>query len=314
MASLALLVPAILMAQFSSTLSGPVLGYVFDRNAGKVRPVRGILGSATVGAPVESAPTVSQVLTLDARHAIVSSDSSPELLALRLDSEPLSMAIAGVPVNPSRSAASILGTAAAFYYSDTQQVRIVKGLPHEPQYAGGLQLNRPLTQLSVSDDGTLLVYAIRETEGETLHGWTTSSGSPRFLTSAASVSGIAITPNGDAIVTDRGRNEVFAIWDVRGGAVPKLLAGSTDGVSDPAGVGVSAGNRLYVANAGSSTLMVFESSGRLLKTLRCNCATSGVYLLRESVFRLTDGIAQTIFLLDASSADERILFVPPPLD
>jgi WD40 repeat protein len=253
------------------------------------------------------------VLTLDARHAIVSSDSSPELLALRLDGEPSSMAIAGIPARPSRSAASTLGTAAAFYYSDTQQVRIVKGLPHEPQYAGGLQLDRPLTQLSVSDDGTLLVYAVREAEGETLHGWTISSGSPRFLTSAASVSGIAITSSGDAIVADRGTNEVFAIWDVRGGAVPKLLANDTDGVSDPTGVGLS-GNRLYVANAGSFTLMVFESSGRVLKTLPCNCAASGVYLLRESVFRLTDGIAQTIFLLDASSADERILFVPPPLD
>jgi hypothetical protein len=60
--------------------------------------------------------------------------------------------------------------------------------------------------------------------------------------------------------------------------------------------------------------MVFEASGRLLKVLSCNCAMAGVYLLRDSVFRLTEGIAQTMFLLDASSAEERILFVPPPLD
>ena len=311
---LALVTAPIVTAQFSSTLSGPVLGYVHDRNAGKVRPVRGILGSATVGAPVEAAPNVSQLLTLDVRHAIVSSDTSPELLALRLDGEPSSTAIAGIPRNPSRSAASTLGTAAAFYYSDTQQIRIVKGLPREPQDAGGLQLDRPVTQLAVSDDGTLLVYAIREPEGETLHGWTVSSGSPRYLTSAASVSGIAITRTGDAIVTDRGANEVFAIWDAGGGAVRKLLADTTDGVSDPAGVGVSSANRIYVANGGSSTLLVFESSGRVLKTLPCSCTMAGVYLLRDSVFRLTEGIAKTIFLVDASSADERILFVPPPQD
>jgi DNA-binding beta-propeller fold protein YncE len=263
---------------------------------------------------VESAPNVSQVLTLDVRHAIVSSDSSSELLTLRLDGEPSSTAIGGIPGNPSRSAASTLGTAAAFYYSDIQQVRIVKGLPREPQDAGGLQLDRPLTQLAVSDDGMMLVYAIREGDGETLHAWTVSSGSPRFLTSAASVSGIAMTRTGDAIVTDRGTNEVFAIWDPAGGAVRKLLADSNDGVSDPTGVGVSSANRLYAANAGSSTLMVFEASGRLLKVLSCNCAMAGVYLLRDSVFRLTEGIAQTMFLLDASSAEERILFVPPPLD
>ena len=313
-ALVALVAAPTLTAQFPSTLSGPVLGYVHDRNAGKVRPVRGILGSATVGAPVETAPNVSQVLTLDLRHAIVSSDTSPELLTLRLDGEPSSTAIAGIPGNPSRSSASTLGTAAAFYYADTQQVRIVKGLPREPQDAGGLQLDRPLTQLAVSDNGTLLIYSIREPEGETLYGWTVSSGSPRFLTSAASVSGIAITRTGDAIVTDRGANEVFALWDAGGGAVRKLLADSTDGVSDPAGVGVSSANRFYVANSGSSTLMVFESSGRVLKTLPCNCVMAGVHLLRDSVFRLTEGIAQTIFVVDASSADERIVFVPPPQD
>ena len=308
------LAPAMRAAQFSSSLSGPVVGYVFDQSVGKVRPVQGILGSATVGPPVESAPSSSQALTLDARHAIVSSDSSAELAALSLDREPSTTTIAGVPVNPSRSSASIQGTAAAFYYADAQQVRIVSGLPKEPRLAGLLQLERPLTQLAVSDDGTLLVYAIRENEGEGVYSWTDASGSPRFLTSAASVSGLAITRGSDVIVTDSGANEVFAIWDARGGAVRKLLADSTDGVSDPSGVGVSSGGRLYVSNRGSSSIMVLDPGGRVLKTLRCNCSTSGISLLRESVFRLTEGIAQTIYLLDAGSPDERIVFVPPPQD
>jgi hypothetical protein len=263
---------------------------------------------------MESASVVSQMLTLDARHAVASTDSSPELVALRLDGEPSATTIAGVPVNPSRSAASFSGTAAAFYYAGAKEIRIVVGLPGEPRHAGSLAVENPLTQLAVSNDGNLLVYAVREAEAEVIYSWTGLSGSPRFLTSAASVSALALTRNGDAIVTDRGASEVFAIWDAGGGAVRKLLADSTDGVSDPTGVGVSSGNRIYVTNEGSSTLMVFEPSGRLLKSLHCNCATSGVSLLRESVFRLTDGIAQTIYLLDASSAEERILFVPPPLD
>jgi len=37
-----------------------------------------------------------------------------------------------------------------------------------------------------------------------------------------------------------------------------------------------------------------------------------VYPIRNTVFRLTDGIDQTIYLLDASSSEERIVFVPPP--
>ena len=312
-AALAVLVAsAALSAQFSSTLSGPVLGYVLDRNAGTVRPIRGILGSATIGGPVDSAPTVSQLLTLDARNVVVSAHSGSELIALHLDKELSSTPLAGFPANPFRSAASIRGGAAAFYYADAKQVRIVKGLPRDPSDAGMLQLDRPLTQLAVSDDGSLLVYSTREEEGEAVYAWTSGSGSPRFLATAASVSGLVMTPNGDAIVTDRGANEVFAIWDAAGGAVRKLLADSTDGVSGPTGVGVSSSSRVYVANAGA--VMVFDASGRFFKSLRCNCAPSGVSLLRDSVFRLTDGVTQTIFLLDASSAQERILFVPPPLD
>ena len=35
--------PGILAAQLSGSLSGPVVGYVFDRNAGNLRPLKGIL-------------------------------------------------------------------------------------------------------------------------------------------------------------------------------------------------------------------------------------------------------------------------------
>ena len=69
------------------------------------------------------------------------------------------VAIPGVPANPTRAAASLHGTTAAFYHADAAQVRIVTGLPREPRYLGVLQLDRTLTHMAVNDDGTLLVYA-----------------------------------------------------------------------------------------------------------------------------------------------------------
>jgi hypothetical protein len=295
-------------AQFGS-LSGPVVGYVFDRNAGNLRPVKGILGSATVGAPVDTGFAISQVLTLDADHVIVSTDT--ELLALSIDGGQTSrLAIPGLPANPTSGAASVRATAAAFYYSEANEVRIVTGLPQEPQYAGLVQVDRPLKRMAINNDGTLLVYATDEPDGNVLYAWTALTSSARFVTSASSVSGIAITKNGDAIVTDRDANEVFAIWDAAGGAIRGQLADVSQGVSSPIGV-VSSDNRILIANSGS-TATVLDSSGRFLKTLECSCTISGVYPLRNAVFRLTDAIDQTLYLLDASSAEERILFVPPP--
>jgi DNA-binding beta-propeller fold protein YncE len=300
-------------AQFTTSLSGPVLGYVFDRSAGKVRPIKGILGSASIGAAIESEMTATEMLTLDSNHAVASSETSPELLALNLSGSSVSaVTIPDAPARPSRSAVSLQGTAAAFYYSDTHQLRIISGLPNEPRLAGLLQAEQSLAHMAVSDDGTLLLFSVAHPEGDSIHLWTAESGSTSFVTSAVSISGIAMMRSGDAIVTDRVANEVFAIWNLRGGGVRQLLAGTKEGVSIPLGVAVSSGNRIYVANVGLGTAMVFDANGRFLKHQQCDCTISGIYPLRDSVFRLTDRIDQTTFLLDATSTDERILFVPPP--
>ena len=305
-------------AQFSATLSGPVLGYVFDGNARNLRPLGGILGSATVGEPVALGFDVSQVLTLDASHVIASTDARSELLTLNLKVKPVSVTpISGSRAGPTRAAASLKGTSAAFYYADARQVLIVTGLPEKPVASHHVDLSRwggALTNMAVSNDGTLLVYAVDEGGREALYGWTASSGSARFLTAAVSTGGVAITGNGAAIVADRGANEVFAIWDAGGSGVRQFLAGVQDGVSSPTGVGVGDNNRIYVGNAGSASLTILDSSGQLLGTHSCGCPLSGVHLVRDSVFRLTDRTDRTIFLLDGGPAGERILFVPPAKD
>ena len=135
-----------------------------------------------------------------------------------------------------------------------------------------------------------LVYAASGARGNPFTPGQPYPGSARFLTSAVSVSGIAITPGGDAIVTDRGANEVFAIWDVAGGAVRRLLADTREGVSSPAGVAVSSGNRIYVANPGSATVGArcqwpFPQGPSAALARSPVCISCG-----DSVFRLTDGI------------------------
>jgi hypothetical protein len=58
--------------------------------------------------------------------------------------------------------------------------------------------------------------------------------------------------------------------------------------------------------------MTLDSSGRVLKAQECRCAVSGLYAFRDSVFRLTSRLDRTVFLLDGSSPEDRILFVPKP--
>src|SRR5262249_23679496 len=145
-----------------------------------------------------------------------------------------------------------------------------------------------------------------------LYGWTASSSSARMLMPVGSVGGIAMMENGAAIVADRAANEVYAVWDAGGSAMPQFLAGARDGVSIPVGVAVSAANRIYIANSGAATIMTLDSSGRLVESQGCGCAVSGGFTVRDSVFRLTNGLDRTVFLLDGSSTEDRILFIPKP--
>src|SRR4029453_8140907 len=112
--------------------------------------------------------------------------------------------------------------------------------------------------------------------------------------SVEAVGGLSVTGNGGAIVADRSANEVFAIWDAGGAAVLQFLAGARDGVSNPAGVAVSANNRIYIANAGSDSVMALDPSGGYLKTQDCGCTIAGLYPVKDSIFRLTDGFDRAI--------------------
>jgi len=301
--------------QSNATLSGPVLGYVFHASEGTLRPLRGVAGNATVGDPVPFDFAISQALTLDARHFVISTDASPELLAISMESNPASVAaIRNAPSSPTRAIGSVHGNAAAFYYAGSQRMVIVTGPPGNPVVSQSVDLSAlnpaAVTHAAVSDDGGLLVYSVAETDRESLYVWTPSIASSRFVFSVTAVGDIAIAGSGAAFVTDRDANEVFAIWDPRNTAVSQYLLGERDGVSKPAAIAISKDNSIYIANTGSATVMTLDISGHLQRTLQCDCRISGLYPLRDSVFLLTDRLDHTIYLLATSLAGDRVSFVP----
>jgi hypothetical protein len=300
--------------QLPMNLTGPSLGYVFDSGSASLRPLLGILGSSIMGKPVEFGFMLSQALTLGPRFVVASTNVHPDLVVLDMGSNPPSMApIAGVPAAPSLAAASLHGTSAAFYDAGSRRAWIVTGLPHKPAASHTVELSSVgvVTHMAVRDDGQVLVFSANDRREETLYDWTAPTGARRLMP-GVSIGGIAMTGNGAAIVADRGANEVFAVWDAGGAAIRQFLAGVPDGVSLPVGVAVSGAGRIHIANKDSASTMTLDPAGRLLTLQKCDCEVSGLYALSDSVFRLTGALDRTVFLLDATSAEDRILFVPRP--
>jgi hypothetical protein len=313
--SLLLLSSGAAAGQLSLNLNGPVSGYVFDADSAILRPLLGIPGSSMMGKPVEFGFKLSQVLTLGARFVVASTSAYPDLVVLDMATKPPAVTpISGVSAaGLALAVASLDGTSAAFYEAGAQRAWIVTGLPKQPAVSHAVDLSSAgaVMQMAIRNDGRVLVFSASDRGVQTLYSWNESPGL-RPVSAVVSVSAIAMTQNGGAIVADSGTDEVFAVWDAGGAAIRQFLVGAADGAVAPVGVGVSAGGRIHIANAGSATTITLDPSGRFLTSQACECEVSGLYALSDSVFRLTRALDRTIFLLDASSADNQILFVPKP--
>ena len=153
------------MAQDSSPVSGPVLGFVVDAAEG-VRPVFGIPGGATLGRSVLPTYGLSGVvLSPEAKYALAISAPMGRLVLLRNneyhDSIPLDL-LPGV----SRIVLSPSGASAAVYYKADGRVEVLTGLPDSASWSHSLEVPDfagSLSVLAVNDYGDS-VLAVGEGE------------------------------------------------------------------------------------------------------------------------------------------------------
>jgi hypothetical protein len=301
--------------QFGASLSGPVVGYVFDGHA--LRAIQGVLGSATLGPPLDLGQEIDSAWIIDSRHVIATVVPSRNVVTINLETAPVSInALLDLPANPTTIATSASAVTVAFYYAANRQVWIVTGLPNNPtllHQADVSGMRGSLTQMAIADNGMLLLYAERDTDiqRDTIYRWTPSSEGRSYVTSANSISALSITPNGAAIVADSGSDELFAIWQPEGAAIRQFLADSRDGISHPGGAAFTT-NRTYVANLGPAEVIVLDLEGRVIGSQFCRCELAGLYRLRDSTFQLTNRLDQSLFILDATSGEAKVVFVPPP--
>jgi hypothetical protein len=300
--------------QLSGTLSGPSLGYVWSASDGKIHPLLGMPGNATIGNAQDLGFSISQAVSLNGRHFLASTDANPSVLFINGATNPVSItAISDAPANPSRIAVSRVGTAASLYYEDQQQVLVVTGLPSTPKVSHVLEVSAaggPLSRMTVNDDGSLVLYSASQGTHDALFAWTPVSGY-RLLTTTDSIADIALTPGGDSVIADGMTNEIFLIADPKGSAARVFLADDRNGVLNPTTVAVSNAGQIYVVNGGTDTILTLDSAGNLLGSQHCGCEVAGLFPLKDSLYRLSSRTDTTLYLLEAGTNGDRVSFVPP---
>jgi DNA-binding beta-propeller fold protein YncE len=299
-------------------VGGPSLGFIFDAQGQALRPILGIPGAAIFGDPLQApAPISTAAFSLRQNVAIVN-DGAWKVVGLGTSTIAPTVLPDGLPTS-ARVSVSESGSAAAFYDSSNAVLSVVTGLTAtdgsmaaNAVALGGLPGG--LTALAASDDGSLLVTSsVPDGGGEALM-WLGQDGSTRQLASLQKTSSILLWNHGaNALVVDRGANQVWSIQDPGGSAAITLLASDADGVSGPTGAALSTdGKQLWIANADAHTVLGIDTTTRATQSLSVAFDLTALHPFSDGqTFRLTRPGNGPMWMLDAApGVDPRVVFVP----
>lgn len=298
--------------QDSARISGPVLGYVLDREATALRPVFGIPGAATFGPQLDVGGDIHRsAIAQDAGYALAVVGAERRVRLIRdLDGEHSWIALADLPAAPHSILLSPAGAAAALVYGDS--VAVVTGLPGAPAASRVVErtaLPAGARIWAVSDDGAHLLLSAGAGGTEAIY-LLDAEGGWRFLLSTGKTAAAAFLAGGsEAVVADGAWNRVA--WARASGEVIPL-AGEAEGISDPVAVSVSRDSRrVFVANAGTRTIAVLDLEGGPAALVACQCQLTGLERMQgNAVFRLSDLTADPMWVFDGDAPEARIVFVP----
>ncbi|HEY6389960.1 MAG TPA: hypothetical protein VIX89_01710 [Bryobacteraceae bacterium] len=295
-----------------SRVSAPVAGLVFDGSLQTLRPINGIVGTARLGTPLDLGFQAGLAVVSPRQDYTLATDAaSGEMRLLRFRPDGISAAgISGAMNSPDRFVLSPAGRSAALYSASSARIQVIRGLLQAPGPAVEMAgWPGSLTALAVNDDGSFGLAAFFDGSAGMLVRFSERGAMPVWT--GGRVPAIVFLPNGrDAVAADATANVVFLIRNVADAPETVPLAGASDGIDGPVAVAASRdGLRVFAASAGSHSVVVIDLAGGQRTRLDCDCMPAGLTPLAADVFQLTGIPGDTLWLLDATPAGSRLVFV-----
>lgn len=297
-----LLAGAALAQAPSGRISGPVLGLVFDRAAGAVRPLAGIPGAATLGAPLaQGSGLQNAAVSGEAAYAIAQETESGNVVVVSSNGR---SQLAGAAPG-SNAVVSPRGAAAVLYSKDSTTAQVFTGMPDAPQLAWQIDLGTPPLSLAVSDDGATLVAILPQGRTAQAAMLYRAGSAGQILLSDRRFSAIQFIPGTSQLIAAASSTLV-----VISPTSTEVLARGREGFRGIAAVGASSDGAKIFAAAAAGGITIFDRTTGLQSAVACSCAVTGLARLRgNAVFRLNERIDGPIWLLDADAPEPRVVFV-----
>jgi len=316
-----------------AALRGPVSGYVLDAGSRAIRPVNGLLGAALLGTALPLPfPVSAAAISSERDLALVVSGSEDRGLYLVRGLGSATPSVAPVPgalPQVERIVFNAADTAALAYSARDRRLQMIRGLPDNAAANPAADLSRmagTVTALAVDAAGSTAVIATVEAapaprgrhSGRGALYWLRMSDpdsppEPRLVSYFLAPSSLALlNQDRDVMVADAAASELALVRGFAGQGEVLRWAGERDGVSGPAALNVSAdGRRLFVANAGDRSLVVFDLAARSAEArLALDAVPTRLERLPgRSTFLLNEAGGEPLLVLEAGQSPA-VYFVP----
>ena len=294
-------------------VGGPVIGFVFDGSVAALRPILGIPGASTLGAPLDAGFELSWATVAPRQDSSIAVDSSGAVHLLRLGSGVSETRCGACPSTADGAVFSPSGTAVALYAAG--RVQIVTGLPDAPVSGASFEVasfaraarGRTLAPpMALSDDGAWLLASTRDSVE-----LFAANGGPRRLLATGAYPLVAFAAGShDAASADVRGAALVLFHDVAGASTGQRLAAPGD-IRYAGALAFSAdGGRLLLASAAEQSVAVIDLASGTRTVAACDCAPTGLAAM-GNVMRLNEAGNGPLWLLDDEAAAEpRVVFVP----
>jgi hypothetical protein len=301
-----------------SHLMGPSLGFTPDNSGTAIRPIIGVPGASLLADRLQLETEIRRALISpkqDFAIAARTEDAQFVVIDLRADN-PTVQPPAGSHAGADLMAISPAGRSAAAYAHDSKTIQVIGNLPAAPELVRELdatQIPGRASSIAISDDGSLAL--VRSVEEDRAVLWVINSAGASLPIAVDQPSAAAFFPNSaNAIVADDASGSSYMFLDVANAAtrIP-LTSPATGGMRLFSSAAVSDdGRRVFLAEVNSGNVAIVDMETLQSTVLSCQCQATGLYRLKgSSVYRLNETSREPMMVLDASTAEPRIVLVPP---
>ena len=291
-------------------ISGPVIGYAWDRAASGLRPIFGVSGAARLGAALYANQSFNgAAASVRRQFALLTSTTGEVFLTALPDGQPslLSPKLS----TQQQIALSPSGTAAIIYAHDLTAITLVTGLPMSPALQT-IHLPATADHAAVGDSGLILI-ATTQTDVTSALRSLAASGVTAPITTLSQFGAMAFLPKGtSAVVADAGQNAIELASGLGSATSISQIASSADGVARPVAIASSSDGRwAIIANQTGSSIVSVDLSGNTpSSSVQCSCSPALLASIAgNDVFRLTELGAGPLSVFDGDAAKPRVFLI-----